>query len=130
MTTAATLDVVNDLAFAIETAQSCGFEFGGDHVKVVRVEPVDDHVKIYLSTGRAFVATVTELERAPRKAHVHVEPERYVDLLAEVGSARLDDLAEHLNVSQATARRRLDGLVARGLVRLLRDRPREYGRSS
>jgi predicted ArsR family transcriptional regulator len=65
-----------------------------------------------------------------RKAHVHVEPERYVEVLAEVGSARLDDLAEHLNVSTTTARRRLDGLVARGLVRLLRDRPREYGATS
>ena len=62
-----------------------------------------------------------------RKQHVHVDQERYVYVLGEVGAARLDDIAGHLNVSEATARRKLDGLVAQGRARLLSERPREYG---
>jgi predicted ArsR family transcriptional regulator len=65
---------------------------------------------------------------ATRKRHVRVDPEKYVYVLDEVAAARLDDIAEHLSVSEATARRRLDGLVAQGRIRLLHERPREYGR--
>jgi predicted ArsR family transcriptional regulator len=63
-----------------------------------------------------------------RKPHVHVDQEEYVTVLDEVGgAARLDDIAEHFDVSEATARRKLDGLVAQRRVKLLRERPREYG---
>ena len=63
-----------------------------------------------------------------RKPHRHVTQAQIVEALAEVGgSAVLDDVAEHFDVSTMTARRNLDGLVAQGRARVLcGPGPREY----
>ena len=47
-----------------------------------------------------------------RKPHVRVPQHEYLTALREVGGGLLDDIAEHFDVSDATARRMLDGLVA------------------
>lgn len=50
-----------------------------------------------------------------RKPHVHVEQDRYLDVIDEVGGeALLEDIAQFFDVSETTARRNLDGLVAQG----------------
>lgn len=61
--------------------------------------------------------TEAELSTQVTGRRRRVPQERYLWLLAEVGgSAPLDEVAEYLGVSQATARRKLDGLAAQGLA--------------
>lgn len=57
---------------------------------------------------------------ADRKPHVRVPQERYLDVMQEVDlyEVLLEDIAEHLDVSMATAQRQLDGLVAQGKLEL------------
>jgi hypothetical protein len=58
-------------------------------------------------------------EPRARKPHVLVPQDRYLEVLREVGgSALLNDIARFFDVSQATARRKLDGLVMQGKVRV------------
>lgn len=62
-----------------------------------------------------------------RKPHVRVPQNEYLRVLAEVGgTAILDDIAEHLDVSTATARRALDGLAHQGKVAVQSGRNRAY----
>lgn len=51
-----------------------------------------------------------------RKHHVRVPQHAYLEAAREVGEASVDGFAKHLGVSTVTARRRLDGLVAQGLL--------------
>ena len=64
-----------------------------------------------------------------RKRHVDVPQERFLEVLQEVGDAPLDHVAEYLNVSESTARRKLDGLVVQGKLSVYSGRhgyPRHY----
>lgn len=51
-----------------------------------------------------------------RKPHVRVPQQMYLDFLRENGSHSLADLASIFDVSEATARRKLDGLIHQGKV--------------
>lgn len=53
-----------------------------------------------------------------RKPHKRVDQSEYLRVLGEVGVARCDDIAEHFDVSPATAKRQLDGLAHQGKVRI------------
>lgn len=54
-----------------------------------------------------------------RKKHVKVDQDEYLRVMKEVGLpfVILEDIAEHLNVSEGTARAKLDGLVFQGKIR-------------
>ena len=54
-----------------------------------------------------------------RKPHVHVDADTILAALRETGGGLLPDIAEHFEVSTMTARRKLDGLVARGQARVV-----------
>ena len=59
-----------------------------------------------------------------RKPQAHYpSQERYLEVIKEVdGATWLADIAEYFDVSEATARRKLDGLVAQG--KLVKPHPR------
>lgn len=61
-----------------------------------------------------------------RKPYVHVAHEQYMTAMREVGEAVVEDIAEHFNVSEASARRKLDGLVAQGKLTVRSGRLRTY----
>jgi DeoR/GlpR family transcriptional regulator of sugar metabolism len=51
-----------------------------------------------------------------RKPHVKVEQHYYLDFLRDYGSHSLYDLATTFDVSETTAKRKLDGLIGQGKV--------------
>jgi predicted ArsR family transcriptional regulator len=53
-----------------------------------------------------------------RKPHVRVEQDEILEVLRETGGGELPMIAKHFGVSEASARRKLDGLVARGVLRV------------
>lgn len=61
-----------------------------------------------------------------RKPHRHVAQSAILEALREVGPSRLDDIAEHFGVSEATIRRKLDGATAQGLARVWPGVPRKH----
>lgn len=62
-----------------------------------------------------------------RKSHNSVSQEELLEAITEVGgSAILEDIAEHFDVSTQTARRGLDGLVHQGKLKVF---PGQRGRN-
>lgn len=53
-----------------------------------------------------------------RKPHVHVAQDTLLEAVREVGSGELPTIAEAFSLSEATARRKLDGLVSQGKLRV------------
>ena len=54
-----------------------------------------------------------------RKQHLHVEQETILHALQEVGPSPLRHIADHFDISEATATRQLRGLVSQGKIQVV-----------
>lgn len=81
----------------------------------------------HVGSARECVQAKASLPGRPRKGHMHIDQQDIGVWLQQWLVATLQEIAEHFGISQATARRITDGLVAQGKLTVEAGRPGARG---